>query len=96
VRRHSLRSPYGSFTTGNDRAAIVTGASSGIGEQFAQILSRRGYPKQRMAPPKRHVNYDIDSGTRVPAPDQARFGGMRNMTQVGPAGSRPRTSPQPI
>ncbi|MCV7429416.1 SDR family NAD(P)-dependent oxidoreductase [Mycobacterium montefiorense] len=29
---------------GNDRAAIVTGASSGIGEQFAEILSRRGYP----------------------------------------------------
>jgi short-subunit dehydrogenase len=28
---------------GNDRAAIVTGASSGIGEQFAGILSRRGY-----------------------------------------------------
>ena len=28
---------------GNDRAAIVTGASSGIGEQFAAILSRRGY-----------------------------------------------------
>jgi uncharacterized protein len=28
---------------GNDRAAIITGASSGIGEQFAQILARRGY-----------------------------------------------------
>ncbi len=28
---------------GNDGAAIVTGASSGIGEQFAGILSRRGY-----------------------------------------------------
>jgi short-subunit dehydrogenase len=28
---------------GDDRAAIVTGASSGIGEQFAGILSRRGY-----------------------------------------------------
>ncbi|MBW0012034.1 SDR family NAD(P)-dependent oxidoreductase [Mycobacterium sp.] len=28
---------------GDDRAAIVTGASSGIGEQFAAILSRRGY-----------------------------------------------------
>jgi short-subunit dehydrogenase len=28
---------------GNDRAAIVTGASSGIGEQFAEILGRRGY-----------------------------------------------------
>jgi short-subunit dehydrogenase len=28
----------------SDRAAIVTGASSGIGEQFAGILSRRGYP----------------------------------------------------
>jgi uncharacterized protein len=28
---------------GNDRAAIVTGASSGIGEQFAGILHRRGY-----------------------------------------------------
>ncbi|OBG23805.1 SDR family oxidoreductase [Mycobacterium sp. 852002-51057_SCH5723018] len=28
---------------GEDRAAIVTGASSGIGEQFAEILSRRGY-----------------------------------------------------
>jgi uncharacterized protein len=28
---------------GDDRAAIVTGASSGIGEQFAEILSRRGY-----------------------------------------------------
>jgi short-subunit dehydrogenase len=28
---------------GNDRAAIVTGASSGIGEQFARILSLRGY-----------------------------------------------------
>lgn len=28
---------------GNDRAAIVTGASSGIGEQLAQILSKRGY-----------------------------------------------------
>jgi short-subunit dehydrogenase len=27
----------------NDRAAIVTGASSGIGEHFAQILSGRGY-----------------------------------------------------
>ncbi|MGZ4576186.1 MAG: SDR family NAD(P)-dependent oxidoreductase [Mycobacterium sp.] len=26
-----------------DRAAIVTGASSGIGEQFAGILARRGY-----------------------------------------------------
>ena len=30
-------------SAGNDRAAIVTGASSGIGEQFAGILSRRGY-----------------------------------------------------
>src|SRR6201992_502333 len=28
---------------GNDRAVIVTGASSGIGEQFAGILARRGY-----------------------------------------------------
>lgn len=28
---------------GKDRAAIVTGASSGIGEQLAQILSKRGY-----------------------------------------------------
>jgi short-subunit dehydrogenase len=28
---------------GNDRAAIVTGASSGIGEQLAEILARRGY-----------------------------------------------------
>ncbi|HSS24525.1 MAG TPA: SDR family oxidoreductase [Mycobacterium sp.] len=28
---------------GNDRAAIVTGASSGIGEQLAQTLARRGY-----------------------------------------------------
>jgi hypothetical protein len=28
---------------GNDRAAIITGASSGIGIEFAQILSRRGY-----------------------------------------------------
>jgi uncharacterized protein len=28
---------------GNDRAAIVTGASSGIGEQFAGILARLGY-----------------------------------------------------
>jgi uncharacterized protein len=28
---------------GNDCAAIVTGASSGIGEQFAGILARRGY-----------------------------------------------------
>jgi uncharacterized protein len=28
---------------GNDRAAIITGASSGIGTEFAQILSRLGY-----------------------------------------------------
>ncbi|MGO9924937.1 MAG: SDR family NAD(P)-dependent oxidoreductase [Mycobacterium sp.] len=28
---------------GSDRAAIITGASSGIGEQFAEILARRGY-----------------------------------------------------
>ena len=27
----------------NDRAAIVTGASSGIGEEFARILSQRGH-----------------------------------------------------
>ncbi|WP_156686075.1 SDR family NAD(P)-dependent oxidoreductase [Mycobacterium sp. Marseille-P9652] len=29
---------------GGDSAAIVTGASSGIGEQLAETLSRRGYP----------------------------------------------------
>jgi uncharacterized protein len=28
---------------GNDRAAIITGASSGIGEELAHILSHRGY-----------------------------------------------------
>ena len=28
---------------GKDRAAVITGASSGIGEEFAQILARRGY-----------------------------------------------------
>jgi uncharacterized protein len=28
---------------GNDRAAIVTGASSGIGEEFARILAQLGY-----------------------------------------------------
>jgi short-subunit dehydrogenase len=28
---------------GKDRAAVVTGASSGIGEEFAEILARRGY-----------------------------------------------------
>jgi uncharacterized protein len=28
---------------GKDRAAVITGASSGIGVEFAQILSRRGY-----------------------------------------------------
>jgi short-subunit dehydrogenase len=30
-------------TPGNDRAAIVTGASSGIGEEFARILVGRGH-----------------------------------------------------
>ncbi|CAM4313148.1 putative oxidoreductase [Mycobacterium basiliense] len=29
--------------SGSDRAAVVTGASSGIGEEFARILSQRGY-----------------------------------------------------
>ena len=28
---------------GKDRAAVITGASSGIGEEFAGILARRGY-----------------------------------------------------
>ncbi|AGZ51516.1 SDR family NAD(P)-dependent oxidoreductase [Mycobacterium kansasii] len=28
---------------GNDRAAVVTGASSGIGEELARILAQRGY-----------------------------------------------------
>ncbi|BBY23530.1 hypothetical protein MSTO_37350 [Mycobacterium stomatepiae] len=71
---------------GNDRAAIVTGASSGIGEQFAGILSRRGYQvvlvarsadrldeiAQRLGPAAHPLPPDLsDRSARASLPDRA-------------------------
>lgn len=86
---------------GNDRAAIVTGASSGIGEQFAGILSRRGYQvvlvarsadrldeiAQRLGPAAHPLPADLsDRSARASLPDRVGALGLTPDILVNNAG----------
>jgi uncharacterized protein len=86
---------------GNDRAAIVTGASSGIGEQFAGILSRRGYQvvlvarsadrldelAQRLGPAAHPLPADLsDRSARAGLPDRIGALGLTPEILINNAG----------
>ena len=86
---------------GNDRAAIVTGASSGIGEEFAQILSRRGYQivlvarsadrleqlAERLGPQAHPLPADLsDRAARAELPDRVAALGLTPDILVNNAG----------
>jgi uncharacterized protein len=87
--------------SGNDRAAIVTGASSGIGEEFAQILSRRGYQivlvarsadrleqlAERLGPQAHPLPADLsDRAARADLPDRVAALGLTPDILVNNAG----------
>jgi short-subunit dehydrogenase len=86
---------------GKDRAAIVTGASSGIGEEFAQILSRRGYQivlvarsadrleqlAERLGPQAHPLPADLsDRAARAELPDRVAALGLTPDILVNNAG----------